>query len=59
MTVGVRNGAAEEDSPRDSNPGVAAKPERTMWLWWSRGDHAAWVRVRTTWLWVAPFSHTA
>ena len=40
MVEGVGNGAAEEDWLRDLNPGAAALPERTTWLWWSRlGPH--------------------
>ena len=35
-----------------------AKKERTRRLWPS-GDPVAWVRVRTTWLWGAPFCHEA
>ena len=35
-----------------------AKKERTRHLWPS-GDPVAWVRVRTTWLWGAPFCHEA
>ena len=47
---GVRNGAAEEDWHWNLNTGTAAMPT---------GDLAALVKVRTTWVWGAPFCHVA
>ena len=62
---GVRNGAAEEDWHWDLNPGAAAIPGRTMWLWWRRlgphssgrgWDHTAWLELGPGGLGVLPFA---
>ena len=56
---GTGNGAAEEDWHWDINPGMAAIRCLFLGPCVFLGTTHLWQRVRTVWLWGAPFCHVA